>query len=144
MIRNMLTLKFLGKLKPLGPLALRAAVGLSFFAVHGMDKIRPKGELDWGQAFASSGHAPTILLYIAAWTEFLAGLGLLLGLLTRWSALGLLGVMGYAVLVIHGSDPYAKKELAIAYVAACIVLIGTGPGPLSLDRAFFGKQAVSE
>ncbi|MDH3592458.1 MAG: DoxX family protein [Planctomycetota bacterium] len=132
----------LAKLQWLVPLVLRAAVGVSFFLFHGLDKVYPGGEWDFGQKFASKGAAPAVLMYVAAWTEFLGGFALLLGVLTRWAAIGLLGVMVYAIFVVHGSDPYAKRELAIAYAAALSVIAIRGPGQVSLDRLFFGKQAL--
>lgn len=138
------TLLFMEKLKPLAPLALRAAAGLGFFYLHGLEKLRPDGVWDSGKAFAAKGMAPAPLLYIAAWGEFLGGFALLLGLLTRYAALGLLGIMGYALFVIHAGDPLARRELAIVYSAILVALLATGPGPLSLDRLFFGKKAVPE
>jgi putative oxidoreductase len=140
----MWTLEFMAKLKPLAPLALRLAVGFAFFGVHGMAKLRPDGSWDAGFAFASTGAAPTALLYVAAWTEFLAGLGLILGLLTRWACLGLLAVMGYAIFKIHWGDPFPDFELAVVYAAACFALLCAGPGQFSLDRLFFGKRAATE
>lgn len=146
----MLTLTFLTKLSGLAPLLLRGILGFSFFAVHGLQKLNPSGKWDtldawdWGAKFVEkAGHAAA-LSYVAAWTEFLAGFALLVGVLTRWASLGLLGVMLYAVLVHHGSDPYAKKELGIAYAGACLALACIGPGSFSLDRLFFGRFALEE
>jgi putative oxidoreductase len=139
------TLTGLKKLSWLNPILLRGYIGYSFFCVHGMDKVRPKGTWDWGQAFASAG-SPQFLYYIAAWTEFLAGLALLLGLLTRWAAVGLAGVMLYAVFKIHWSAGFPLQdggfEVAGLYAVGCLVLAKIGPGWLSLDRLFFGKDAL--
>ncbi len=136
-------LTFLNKLDWMPPLILRGVVGASFFLVHGLDKVYPGGEWDFGQAFAAKGHAPALLMYIAAWTEFLGGFALILGVLTRWSAVGLLGVMAYAVFVIHRGDPYLNvRELGIAYMGALAVIAIIGPGTMSLDRLFFGRQAL--
>lgn len=137
-----LTLSFLKKLRWLAPLLLRGAIGVSFFWFHGRPKLLA-GEgwetWDWGQDFASKG-SPAFLYYIAAFTEFLGGAALLLGLLTRLAAVGLMGVMLYAIFEIHLHDPYKAKELAIAYASGCLALAVIGPGPLSLDRLFFGKD----
>lgn len=141
------SLSFLYSIRPIAPLALRAAVGVAFL-IHSIDKIRPEGAVDWGQAFAergaANGIAPAALLYVAAWTEFFGGAALLFGFLTRWAAIGLLVVMGYAIFKVHAGDPYKAKELAFAYSAALIALLGTGPGGFSIDRAIFGKKAVPE
>lgn len=144
----MWTLNFLSKLKGLAPLVLRGVLGVSFFVFHGMDKMQggKDSAWDWGAAFASgmAEKAPTALLYVAAWTEFLGGLALILGLLTRWASLGLLCVMLYAIFVVHAADPYGAKEKAIAYAGMLIVLLGTGPGKLSLDAMFFGRKGVEQ
>lgn len=151
-------LDFLSKIRMLGLLGLRLVVGFSFFWAHGLDKLRPAGAWDWGQAFVAkmSAMAPEALLYLAAWTEFLAGAAIILGLLTRWASLGICAVMLYAIFKIHGDHPYSllgvirdvpvvsSKELAVAYAGAAFALLCCGPGNLSLDRAFFGREATEE
>ena len=141
------TLHFLAKLKGLVPLFLRATLGYSFFLVHGLDKVRPGGKWDFGEAFAQQGAqlAPTALLYVAAWTEFLAGLGILVGLLTRWACVGICCVMGYAIFKVHWSAGYAAPagyEMALSYATAALALMIVGPGSLSLDRMFFGRKVL--
>ena len=141
----MFTLNFMSKLRGLAPLALRAAIGISFFWFHGRDKVMPDGGWDWGQSWvAKMVNEPTVLLYIAVWTEFLGGFALLLGLFTRLAALGLLGVMAFAIFKIHAGDPYEKMELALAYAAGCLALLCVGPGSVSLDRMFFGKEVLGD
>ena len=78
------------------------------------------------------------------WTEFLGGFALLAGLLTRWAALGLTAVMLYAALVHHAGDPFRDKELALTFATGCLALAFLGPGPLSLDRLFFGRAALED
>jgi len=133
------------------PLLLRGLVGGAFFFVHGMNKICPGGEWDWGKAFASKPDAPEFLLYIAAWTEFLGGAAILLGLLTRWAALGITGVMAYAIFGVHWHQGFAAHvaygrmqgfELAAAFAAASLALVFTGPGSISADRILFRKSGA--
>jgi putative oxidoreductase len=135
-------LEFFEKLQWLGLLAVRVALGCGFL-FHGSQKIPLKwDQFDWGAAWVAkvSSMAPTPLLYAAAWTELLAGLGVLLGLLTRWAGVGLCCVMGYAIFVIHWNDPFAKKELAFIYAAAALLLVTAGAGPVSLDRLIFERR----
>ena len=143
----MWTLKFFSSFKGIAPLFLRAAIGYSFFWVHGKDKLLSGegfGTFDWGKDFVASvpkfmtDTPPAWMLYTAAWTEFLAGAALLLGLLTRWASVGLLAVMAYAIFKVHGADPYLKKELAIGYAAALSALLTLGAGPMSVDRLLLG------
>lgn len=41
--------------------------------------------------------------------------------------------MGVAGFVAHAADPFAKKEMALLYLAACVMFIFTGAGKYSLD-----------
>jgi putative oxidoreductase len=148
----MWTLQFLGKFQGLMPLLLRAMVGASFAFSHGYGKVAPGGSFDAGKAFVAdprvSSLAPAFLLYIAAWTEFLAGFGVLLGLFTRWAAIGLLAVMCYAIFGVHWANGFAAQnsgyEQALTYAVMCLCLMAVGPGSLSLDRLFFQKAALNE
>ena len=149
----MWTLNFLSRLEFLAPLMLRGIVGGSFFFVHGMNKIRPAGVWDWGKGFASAPIASEALLYIAAWTEFLGGAALLLGLFTRWAALGLAGIMAYAVFGVHWHQGFALHaaggslagyEFAATFGIASLCLVFLGPGKLSLDFMFFRKEGINE
>ena len=45
-----------------------------------------------------------------------------------------------AALIIHGDDPWAKKELALLYFFPFAALFLTGAGRYSLD-AFFRREA---
>lgn len=145
----MWTLQFLGKFKGLLPLLLRAMVGAPFAFVHGYDKIMGPTGFDAGKDFVAqaAGAAPAFLLYVAAWTEFLAGFGILVGLFTRWAAIGILAVMCYAIFGIHWSDGFAAPngwEMASMFAVMCLGIMALGPGSLSLDRLFFQKAALNE
>jgi len=147
----MWTLQFLGKFRHVVPLLLRAMVGCAFAFSHGYGKLVGPEGFDGGIAFVhkalekSPGIAPAFLLYIAAWTEFLAGLGLVLGLFTRWAAIGILCVMSYATFKVHWSDGFsAGYEMALTYATMSLCIMALGPGSLSLDRLFFQKAALNE
>lgn len=147
----MWTLQFLGKLQGLLPLLLRAMVGASFAFVHGYGKLFPDGRFDAGAAFVAkpgvASLAPAFLLYVGAWAEFLAGLGLLVGLLTRWAAIGILAVMCYAIFGVHWASGFAAEkggyEMALMYAVMSLCIMAVGPGSLSLDRLFFQKAALN-
>ena len=145
----MWTLQFLGKFHAFVPLLLRALVGPSFAFSHGYDKIMGPDGFDGGGDWVRehSTTAPAFLLYIAVWTEFLAGLGLLAGLFTRWAAIGIVAVMTYAVFAVHWKNGFAAKnggyEMALCYAVMSLCITAVGPGSLSLDRLFFQKAALN-
>ena len=126
---------------------LRLLFGVVFFA-HGAQKA-----LGWFGGYGFAGTmgfftqkvnipAPFAVLAIAA--EFLGGLGLLVGLLSRIAAFGIVCNMVVAVAMIHihygffanwsGTQKGEGFEFHILAVAIALFLMIKGSGPLSLDR----------
>lgn len=127
---------------------LRLLFGIVFFA-HGAQKA-----LGWFGGYGFAGTmgfftqklnvpAPFAVLAIAA--EFLGGMGLLVGLLSRIAAFGIACNMVVAVAMIHihigffanwyGNQKGEGYEFHILAVAIALFLMIKGSGPLSLDRA---------
>ena len=73
-------------------------------------------------------------LILAIGAEFFAGLLLMLGLLTRLSALGLVITMSVIVFIFHGADPLKAKELGLLYGLAFLALLLSGGKKWSLDH----------
>jgi putative oxidoreductase len=48
--------------------------------------------------------------------------------------------MCVAAFVIHGSDPFSGKELALMYLVPFLTLVFTGAGRFSLDQLFSGEK----
>jgi uncharacterized membrane protein YphA (DoxX/SURF4 family) len=75
-----------------------------------------------------------------AWGEVAAGVALLLGLLTRWAAAGLVIIQAGAIATITGVKGFALGageagyDYNVALLAMCVCLILLGGGTLSLDR----------
>ncbi|NRA57743.1 MAG: DoxX family protein [Phycisphaerales bacterium] len=103
---------------------------------------------------------PTRLALLAAVTELVAGVGLLIGLLTRVGGLSVAGVMAVAMWLtqigpalqsgntwlgfLPLNDPwniatYSTFLWQLALMAAGLALVFSGPGTLSLDRFLFGR-----
>jgi putative oxidoreductase len=123
-----------------GLLALRLLVGLGF-AAHGSQKLfgwfgggGPSGTAGY---FGSLGYRAPALMALAAGVAELAG-GLLLasGLATPLAALLLATVMLNAIVTVKWPQGFFGYELELLYLTVAIVLVATGPGRLSLDRAF--------
>ncbi len=98
------------------------------------------------QFFTQTFHIPAPLAGLAFLTEFLGGIALLAGLLTRWAALLLAGEMVVAALKVHlyngffmnwNNAPNAGHgiEYNLALLGATVALVVTGGGRLSLDAA---------
>jgi len=132
-----------GPLTSIGLLVLRVAMGIAFI-LHGWPKIQqPFG---WMPA---EMNMPSYLQALAAFAEFGGGISLVLGLLTRFFAIGLAITMAVAALEVHipAGHPYVSMggpswELAGVYFACAVLFLLSGPGRLSLDHMLFGRKPV--
>ncbi|GER91019.1 hypothetical protein KDW_51810 [Dictyobacter vulcani] len=125
----------------------------TIFIVHGSQKM-----LGWfgGHGFQATVtgfthgmHIPLIFALLAIFTEFLAPLALLVGLLTRPAALGLLVVMLVAAIKVHIANGFFMNwgghqrgegvEFFILGTGIALALIIGGAGAWSLD-ALVGKR----
>ncbi len=121
-----------------GLLVLRLWFGIVLAISHGWGKMLNVG--GFAEKVAAMGlPAPTLLAFGAAASELVGGLLLTLGLLTRPAALAVLVTMLVAAFEVHAADPFARKELALAFGAAALCLLIAGPGKLSVDRKLFGR-----
>jgi putative oxidoreductase len=118
----------------LGLLILRLAFGLGI-ARHGYGKVFEGGAGKMVDAVGTLGFPlPLVFAWAAALSEFAGGLLMALGLATRGAAAFVATTMGVAAFMFHAHDPIDTKEKALAYFAAALTVLCTGPGPLSLDR----------
>ncbi|MBY0507636.1 MAG: DoxX family protein [Bryobacteraceae bacterium] len=113
-------------------LALRCLVGVAFL-FHGGGKVADIG--DFGEEFG----IPLWLAWVAAWSQVLAGVVLIPGLLTPLAAMVLAGNMlvATAKLILRGEsfiNPHGHSyEASAFYFVASVLLLLLGPGAFSLD-----------
>ena len=100
---------------------------------HGLPKMEMLFSGDAVQFPAVFGLSAAGSLVLAVIAELICSLLILIGLGTRLAVIPLIFTMLVAVFVIHGSDPFAHKELAILYLLPYVVLLLTGSGRYSLD-----------
>jgi putative oxidoreductase len=79
-------------------------------------------------------------LLIAGVSEFLFPLMVVVGLYTRWATLPVIGTMVVAFGMVHLNDPFQKQELSLVYLFAYLTIFLIGPGRLSIDSIFRGKN----
>lgn len=113
-------------------LIIRLTIG-GLMLTHGWSKMLKLFE-GGDVAFADPlGISPFASLLLAVIAEVLFSIFLILGLLTRLSALGLAFTMFIAAFIQHGGDPLGKKELALIYLLIYTTLLVKGSGKFSLD-----------
>ncbi|MEI4472702.1 DoxX family protein [Frigidibacter sp. MR17.24] len=121
---------------PYAALALRVALGLLFLAHAGL-KIFVFTPAGAAQFFASLG-LPPVLAYITMTWEVAGGLALILGILPRLVALGLVPVMLGAIVTVHGpagfwfTNPNGGWEYPAFWTLALLVQAGLGAGAFAL------------
>ncbi|HEY4930943.1 MAG TPA: DoxX family protein [Terriglobales bacterium] len=127
---------------------VRLVLGVVFFA-HGAQKM-----LGWFGGYGFHGtmgfftqmmHIPASLAFLAICAEFFGGLGLLVGLLGRVAAFGIMVNMLVAVFTVHihngffanwsGQQKGEGIEYHLLAIALLLVVIIKGSGALSVDRA---------
>lgn len=114
-----------------GLLILRAGTALALIT-HGWPKLQNFGER--AARFADPyGLGSEISLGLAVFAEFFCSIFLLLGLYARLALVPLIVTMATIVFVVHGNDPFGKKEMAVLYLVAFAALFFTGPGKYSVD-----------
>jgi putative oxidoreductase len=124
--------RWLNRLQPWGVLFLRLVLGTAM-VVHGYPKVVPAGAFHFRNAFSALDHyahfigslgLPPWLGYVSAFTEFIGGICLILGLFTRFFAflvtINLL--VAIAAVCIHRGYGACEYPLALAAIAFMILL----------------------
>ncbi len=115
----------------LGLLVLRVGSG-ALMLTHGIKKL--SGWAEMSSRFPDPlgvGSAPSLAMAIFA--EVFCAIAVMVGIKTRAVVVPLIITMLVAALLVHGHDPFRKKELALVYLVPFIALAFTGAGRLSLD-----------
>jgi putative oxidoreductase len=120
---------------------VRLALGVVMFA-HGAQKA-----LGWFGGFGPSGTigyfdqalgVPAALTVLVIAAEFLGGLGLIVGALSRIAALAVIAVMLGAVALVHLPNGFFADaggfEFHILAIAMAVAVVIRGGGALSVDR----------
>jgi len=143
-MRKMMYCDAVGNIGSFALLLVRLVVGVAFF-YHGDAKIHHDVD-SWMNGMMAAGQSPppSWVQMVAAYTEYVCGPLLIVGFLTRFASLGLIGMMAGAMYFVHlpKHDPFvavtdASFERALVYLVIAIMFFIVGPGRLSLDHIFF-------
>lgn len=111
---------------------LRIFAGISLAFAHGFGKIPPGEGLVTGTANLGFP-MPAVFAWAAGLSEFLGGIFLAIGFLTRFAGFFIAFTMLVAIVGVHGADPYQKKELAFMYFFVAVAFMVKGAGDWSID-----------
>ena len=120
---------FLNRLQPLALLVMRLVLGAILIA-HGYHKVF--GGFHHHMEMVGSLGLPRPLAYLSAGTEFFGGIGIVLGLFTRFFSLAFVIEMCVAIWKIHfkngltGAGGY-EFPMSVATIAFALMCFGGGP-----------------
>jgi putative oxidoreductase len=131
-------LRYLDRLQPLSLLVLRLVLGVIMTA-HGYSKVF--GGLHHHAQFVASLGIPAWLGYVSSFAEFLGGLLLIVGFLTRPAALAICIDLAVAIAKVHWKNGLIGQnrsgfEFPLALAAIAFALIFLGAGPIAVDHIF--------
>lgn len=122
-----------GLLPNLGILGVRLSSGLFMAFAHGINKVPPSD--GFIGAVGNMGFPlPALFAWSAGLSEFLGGILIALGLMTRVNAFFLAFTMFVAAFIRHGGDPFKQMEMSLLYLCIYIGILLIGPGKFSLDN----------
>ena len=91
------------------------------------------------------GIGSPLSLGLAIFGEMACSMAFIIGFLYRLAMLPMIFTMGVAFFVVHGSDPFAVKELAFVYLVVFVLMYIVDPGKFAVDhwlgKAFAPKKA---
>jgi putative oxidoreductase len=129
---------------------VRVVLGVVFFA-HGAQMalgwFGGAGLQSTVRIFRENLHIPAPLALLSVAAEFLGGLGLIVGLLSRIAAFGIAVVMSVALLVVHrkfgffmnwfGEKQGHGIEYHVLVLALALIVMIKGAGAVSLDQVLY-------
>ncbi|MDR6922364.1 MULTISPECIES: DoxX family protein [Chryseobacterium] len=129
--------------KDLVLLVVRVFIGFAMLS-HGFPKLQTLiggGKIEF---YDFIGLGPQISLILTVFAEFVCSILLILGLFTRISLGFLIFTMIMAAFVVHGADPFDKREMSLIYLSVYLLLLVFGAGKVSVDHMIEKRKRASD
>lgn len=131
---------------PSQPRSTKASLFLLIMRVFFGLLLMNHGIQKWGNYHELSATFPDPLglgsplsLGLAIFGELVCSMAFIIGLFYRLAMLPMIFTMAMAFFIIHGSDAFAVKELALIYLVVFVLMYISGPGKFSVDY-LLGKE----
>ena len=138
---DLILLTPLARLADAGLLLLRCVTG-AFLIYQSHDNVLSAARMDEFVAFLVQFGFPmsALLAPLSVWAQFIAGIGFILGLFTRW--LGLITAFNFTVAVwmVHWPQSFPEWWPALILVFLGLLFATVGPGRYALDE-WIAKRA---
>jgi putative oxidoreductase len=121
-----------------GLLILRAFTGLALALAHGVRKV-PPSEGFVGRVEEMGFPAAELFAWGAGFAEFVCGLLLAIGLLTRPAAFFIVINMAVVAFVAHAGDAFGDREKGLLFGVIALTFLVIGAGRYSVD-AFLRRR----
>ncbi|MFS4470135.1 DoxX family protein [Chryseobacterium sp. T20] len=124
-------------------LVVRVFVGFAMLS-HGFPKLQmllAGGKIEF---FDFMGLGPQVSLILTVFAEFVCSILLILGLFTRVALGFLIFTMIIAGFVVHGADPFEKREMSLIYLSVYLLLMVIGAGKVSVDHMIERRKRASD
>ncbi|WP_338876067.1 DoxX family protein [Spirosoma sp. SC4-14] len=126
-----------GLFRESGLTLIRIVLGI-FLIYHGWEVFDPAQMKEYAawDTFRQSA-SPLFMVYLGKGSEFVSGLLLLVGFLTRIGCLIVIGTMLYIVFFIGHGKIFYEDQHPFLFALLALVFFFYGPGPWSLDALFW-------
>lgn len=111
----------------------------AFMLTHGISKLERLLSGSGGNFPDPLGVGSNLSLILTVFGEVVAPVLVMIGFSTRLSAVPAAFAMAVAAFVVHGADPFARKELSLLFLLGFLSIIVMGGGRYSLDT-LLGKR----
>lgn len=122
---------------------VRVFVGFAMLS-HGFPKLQMLLEGGKIEFYNFLGLGPLVTLVLTVIAEFACSILLILGLFTRISLGFLVFTMVIAAFMVHGADPFEKREMSLIYLSVYLLLMAFGAGKVSVDHMIEKRRRASD
>jgi putative oxidoreductase len=124
-------------------LVVRVFIGFAMLS-HGFPKLQMLLEGGNIEFFNFLGMGPKISLGLTVFAEFACSILLILGLFSRVALGFLIFTMIIAAFVVHGADPFEKREMSLIYLSIYLLLMVFSAGKISVDHMIEKRKRASD